>query len=219
MPRRHPSGEGRGGGFMKRLILRMLSLLATSSVCFYVFEHVGYEASWMPLQALMNFSVPAPFGHRVLWVILADGLRWAFPSLTYLKCYLLSQAVALVMAFEAIRRWGSLFIQAELDFLAQLLLAMLLIPTLHYFNFFDFGVVFFFSACLVCVFKGRFASYLILFTLGTLNHEVTLLLIPTFMAFHYRGNLSRGEYWGKVMAQLVAWLGVRAVLDWQLPPE
>ncbi len=39
------------------------------------------------------------------------------------------------------------------------------------------------------------------------------------MAFHFRGRLSRGEYRMKVAAQLVAWLGVRALLDWALPPE
>jgi len=47
-----------------------------------------------------------PF-HRVHFVLLADAIQAAFPSFSYVKCFLLSQLVAILAAFEAIRRWAA----------------------------------------------------------------------------------------------------------------
>jgi hypothetical protein len=202
---------------MRHRIIRVLFLLATSWLCFHVLRQSGYEAPWMPLQEIMRYSVPPPFGHRLLFAFLANGFQWVFPGFGYLKCFLLSQLVAIVLAFEAIRGWGALFIRQDLAFLAQLLLVAILIPTIGYFNFYDFGIVFFFTAGLLCLFKRRFAAYLVLLALGTLNHEGSLLLIPVFMAMHAHGNLARRAFWGKVAVQLVVWVGVRSILYWWLP--
>ena len=155
---------------MRHRILRILFLLATSWLCFHVLKQNGYEAPWMPLQEIMRYSVPPPFGHRLLFVFLANGFQWVFPGFGYLKCFLLSQLVAILLAFEAIRRWGALFIRQDLAFMAQVLLVVILIPTIGYFNFYDFGIVFIFTASLLCLFKRRFLAYLILLAIGTLNH-------------------------------------------------
>jgi len=91
---------------LRRRVFCLLVLLGNSWVCFRILKEYGYEGAWMPLQSIMNFSFPQPVGHRVLFVLLADGIQAAFPSLDYLKCFLLSQLLAILLAFEAIRRWG-----------------------------------------------------------------------------------------------------------------
>ena len=202
---------------MRRRVLYLLVLLGNSWACFRILKEYGYEGAWMPLQSIMNFSFPPPVGHRVLFVLLADGIQAVFPSLGYLKCFLLSQLVAILLAFEAIRRWGGLFVREELSIVAQLLLTVILIPTLHYYDFYDFGVVFFFSACLYCLFTDRFLPYLFLLAVGTFNHEITLLLVPVFVAVHFPEGLTRPRIWYQVALQLAAWVGVRALMFWLLP--
>ena len=204
---------------MRRRVFYLLVLLGNSWVCFRVLKEYGYEGAWMPIQSIMNFSFPPPVGHRVLFVLLADGIQAVFPALDYLKCYLLSQLVAILLAFWAIRRWGALFIREELSILAQLLLTVILIPTLHYYDFYDFGVVFFFSACLYFLFTDRFIPYLCLLAVGTLNHEITLLLIPVFVALHFPEGLKRTRVWLQTALQLAAWGGVRALMFWLLPSD
>jgi hypothetical protein len=202
---------------LRRRFFNLLVLLGNSWVCFRVLKDYGYEDVWMPLQSIMNFSVPPPVGHRVLFVLLANGIHAVFPSLGYLKCFLLSQLVAILLAFEAIRRWGALFVREELSIVAQFLLTVILIPTLHYYDFYDFGVVFFFSACLYCLFTDRFLPYLFLLAVGTLNHEITLLLVPVFVAVHYPSGLKQPRIWWQVALQLATWGGVRALMFWLLP--
>ncbi len=202
---------------MRRRLLYLLVLLGNSWVCFRVLKDYGYEGAWMPLQSIMNFSFPPPVGHRVLFVLLADGIQAAIPSLGYLKCFLLSQLVAILLAFEAIRRWGALFVREELSIVAQFLLAIILIPTLHYYDFYDFGVVFFFSAGLYCLFTNHFLAYLLLLAVGTFNHEITLLLVPVFVAIHFPEGLKQRRIWGQVLLQLATWGGVRALMFWLLP--
>ena len=204
---------------MRRRVLYLLVLLGNSWACFRVLKEHGYEGAWMPLQRIMNFSFPPPVGHRVLFVLLADGIQAVFPSLDYLKCFLLSQLVAILLAFEAIRRWGGLFVREELSIVAQLLLTVILIPTLHYYDFYDFGVVFFFSACLYCLFTDRFLPYLVLLAVGTFNHEITLLLVPVFVAVHLPEGLKQPRLWYQVALQLAAWGGVRVVMFWLLPSD
>jgi hypothetical protein len=167
----------------------------------------------------MSFDFPPPVRHRVLFVLLADAFQAVFPSFSYLKCFLLSQLVGIVLAFEAIRRWGALFVQAELSILAQFLLTVILIPTMHYYDFYDFGVVFFFTTCLHCLFVNRFIPYLCLLTLGTFNHEITLLLVPIFVAIHFPESLRQPRVWGQIALQLAAWGGVRVLLFWLLPSD
>jgi hypothetical protein len=202
---------------LRRRLLYLLVLLGNSWACFRVLKEHGYEGDWMPLQSIMSFSFPPPVGHRVLFVLLADAIHAAIPSLGYLKCFLLSQLVAILLAFGAIRRWGALFVREELSIVAQLLLAVILIPTLHYYNFYDFGVLFFFSAGLTCLFTNRFLPYLLLLAVGTLNHEITLLLVPVFVAVHFPEGLKQPRTWGQVLLQLAAWGGVRALMFWLLP--
>jgi len=202
---------------MRQRILSIGVWLGTSWTCFQVLKEHGYEGKWMPLQDIMKFSFPAPFSHRALFVVLADAIQAAFPSFSYMKCFLLSQLVAILAAFEAIRRWAALFVRPEFAFLAQLLLAVILIPTLRYFNFYDFGIVFFFSASLLCLFQERFFLYLGLLALGTLNHEIVLLLVPVYLALHLPHGVHRLATWGRAALQLAVWGGVRLVMFWMLP--
>ncbi len=207
----------RGKTASAKRVFYLLVLLGNSWVCFRILKDYGYESAWIPLQSIMNFSFPPPVGHRVLFVLLADGIRAVFPSLDYLKCFLLSQLVSILLAFEAIRRWGGLFVREELSIVAQLLLTVILIPTLHYYDFYDFGVVLFFSACLCCIFTDRFLPYLFLLAVGTFNHEIMLLLVPVFVAVHFPEGLKQRRIWYRVALQLVAWGGVQALLFWLLP--
>jgi len=202
---------------MRQRVFSILILLGNSWACFHVLKEHGYEGEWMPLQQIMKFSIPPPVGHRVLLVLLADVIQAAFPSFSYMKCFLLSQLVAILAAFEAIRRWAALFVRADLAFLAQFLLAVILIPTLRYYNFYDIGVVFFFSASLLCLFEERFFLYLGLLALGTVNHEIVLLLVPVYLALQFPQGVKRLATWGRVALQLAAWGGVRVLMFWLLP--
>ena len=109
--------------------------------------------------------------------------------------------------------------KAEFAFLAQLLLVVILIPTLRYYNFYDFGIVFFFSASLLCLFQDRFSLYLGLLALGTLIHEIVLLLVPVYVALQLPQGIKRLATWGRVALQLSVWGGVRLVMFWLLPSD
>ena len=164
---------------------RIFSLCVLSGctwVCFRSLKNYGYEGPWLRIDQIMSFSADPPFGHRLLFVLLAKAVKGVFPAFSDMKCFLFSQLAAILLALGAIRKWGELFVPAGLESLPQLLLVLIVLPTMSYFNFFDFGILFTFSACLFFLVRDRFLPYLLLLGLGTLNHENSALLIPVFVA-------------------------------------
>jgi hypothetical protein len=204
------------GGSTGRKLLSLGIWLGSSGLCFYVLKKYGYEGSWMPLDKILAFS-EGPFQHRILFVLLASGIKALFPGFGAIKCFLLSQIPAILLAVAAVRRWAGLFVPEELAWIAPLLLAVLLVPTLGYYNFFDFGVVFFFAAGLRFLVEGRFGPYLATLAAGMLNHEVTILLVPIFMILNFQGRWPGLRYWIRVFWQGVICAGIRGLLIWLLP--
>jgi hypothetical protein len=66
---------------------------------------------------------------------------------------------------------------------------VILIPTLRYYNFYDFGVVF-------------FSASLAFFALGTVNHQIVLLLVPIYLDLQFSQGVKRVATWGRVALQL-----------------
>ncbi len=192
-------------------------LVGLSWLTFNALLEQGFEGSWYLLRDVMTFREGPPFQHRVLFVLLADAIQAALPGFGYVRCYMLSQGVAIVLTFLMVRRWSEHFVAGKLAFLGQFLLAAMLIPTFRYYTFYDIGTVFFFTACLDLLWRGQLLLYLVAFTLGTLNHEVILLVVP--VAALVRGSARRGRTHvaAFVMAQLGLYAAARLALFRFLP--
>jgi hypothetical protein len=92
----------------------------------------------------------------------------------------------------------------------------MLAPTFGYFNFYDIGIVAFFTAMLYFLFTRRHAAYLGVFALATFNHENNLLMAPV-AALIARGNLRGWRYWAFVAAQPALYVLARVALNWWFP--
>jgi len=88
-----------------------------------------------------------------------------------------------------------------------------LAPTFTYFTFFDIGIVFFYAAGLTMLLQGRRAYYLILISLGVLNHENILLLIIVSAVICY----GEKRWLAFVALQLSLYLAIRAALFHLIP--
>ena len=199
---------------------RIFSLCVLSGctwVCFRSLKNYGYEGPWLRIDQIMSFSADPPFGHRLLFVLLAKAVKGVFPAFSDMKCFLFSQLAAILLALGAIRKWGELFVPAGLESLPQLLLVLIVLPTMSYFNFFDFGILFTFSACLFFLVRDRFLPYLLLLGLGTLNHENSALLIPVFVAVSVGVKPLNRRFWIRLVLQGLVYGAVRLLLFVVLP--
>jgi hypothetical protein len=122
----------------------------------------------------------------------------------------------ILLLFYWIKKWAGLFIERKFAFISQLLLAVILIPTITYFNFYDIGVVLFSTMALYFLFKRQFFWYLAAFGIGTLNHEVILLLVFVYWTIYYdQEKKSRLAFF--ILAQLLLYAAVRSVLFLSIP--
>ena len=97
------------------------------------------------------------------------------------------------------------------------MLAVILISTcLGYRNFYDIGIVFFFSCGLLALYRRKYAWFVVIVTVGTLNHENILLLIPTAAFLLYDAE-PRRIWLSLVAASLAGHLLARAALEWLIP--
>jgi len=190
-------------------------MIGCSAAVFIFFWLKGFEGEWYPIQALMTnpHSVPI-FGHRLLWVWLADAIKHLAPSLSYLRCFLLSQMAAAVLTIWMIGRWSALFVGRELQWIGQVLATMMLSLTFSYYTFYDISITFFFALCLLLLKQRMYVAFVIALTVATLNHENALLLIPiagleTFSKRRLSAVLCS--------ASAVAHFGVRAILQIFIP--
>jgi len=159
-------------------VFRFSITLGCSSALFLLLLHCGYERPWYPLEALMQNpgSVPV-FGQRLLLVWVADLCQELVPSLSYLRCFYLSQALAIVLTVIMIGRWSELFIQRSLRWTGQVLLVPMLSSTFTYFTFYDISIVFFYALGLYLLYQQRYFAFAIAVGVATLNHENALLLV------------------------------------------
>lgn len=191
--------------------------LGCSWLCFYALYSYSYQGEWYQIQKVMTFSEGPPYQHRVLFVWVANGIKAISPGISYQGCYFLSQAIAILLAFYFIKKWGELFIAREMAFLSQILLVLLLIPTFRYFTFYDIGIILFYTISLLSLFKGRFYLYFMTLLFGTLNHEITMFLIFIFAVMYYDSSLKRSQYWGFIFIQVFIYGATRFWLFFILP--
>ncbi|HXU19985.1 MAG TPA: hypothetical protein VN788_05315, partial [Verrucomicrobiae bacterium] len=202
------------------LNLRVFSLSVTvASACtlFVFLSRLGVEAEWYPLAVLMTNPATLPiFGHRLLLVWPADALKYLVPRLSYLQCYYATQIVAIFLAVITIGEWSAIFIGGRLKFIGQLLLVAMLGPTFYYFTFYDIAMVFFFAWSLLLLYRGKYALFVLVLGLGTLNHENTLLLVPLAAFVLWREKPPKIAM-GVPCAGLGAYILARLAMQWAMP--
>lgn len=163
--------------FLRGKIFQLAIFLACSSALFLLLMR-GYQGPWYPIETLMKNPQAVPiFGHRLMWVWVANLCQKLVPSLTYLQCYFLSQIPPILLAVFVIGRWSGLFIGRSLGWIGQPLLVAIMGPTLSYYTFYDFSIVFFYGLCLLLLYERRYVWFAIGVGVATFNHENALLLI------------------------------------------
>src|ERR1017187_5544389 len=109
-------------------------------------------------------------------------LKHLVPRVTYIQAFLAVQAVAIALSIYVVGEWSALFIGREMKFLGQLLLGVFLFPTFRYYNGHDFGVVIFYTAGLLFLYKKQYWMFGLAVCVGMLNHQNILLLMPPAIA-------------------------------------
>ena len=140
----------------------------------------GYEGSWYPLSAYIHNTKEAipPYVYRPLFPFLAARLELIFHSLSDQGSFKVTQLPCIAMTVYLMGKWASLFLPRFGKLLGFMLAALMLVPTIGYWNFYDIPLTGFWAACLLLLYYERPASYLLVFTLATLNHENILLIAP-----------------------------------------
>jgi hypothetical protein len=192
------------------------TLACTSALCLYIFKMTG-DGPWSPVDVLMSNPGAVPiFGHRLLFVWFADAIHAVHPSLSPLRCYYVSQVVAAFLALYAVGQWTALHVGKALGSLGQVLAVILISSCLTYRNFYDIGVVFFFSCALLALYRRQYVWFVVIVTVATLNHENALLLIPT-AAFLLFDSEPRRVWLAVVGSSFVGHVLARAALQHLIP--
>lgn len=172
-------------------------------------EH-GYEGSWYPLDTIIHHPEAArtPFGYRPLVPMLASALQSVFHRMSNHNAFIATQVASIAATVYLMGRWTNLFLPGFGKLLGFMLAALMLCPTIDYWTFYDIALVGFWTACLMLLYYERTVGYLLIFTLGTFNHENTLLLVPCAALYLW----GRTRFWKLLLltvAQLAAWVAVR----------
>jgi hypothetical protein len=123
-------------------------------------------------------NVPV-FGQRLLMIWPAMLLKHLAPTLTYIQAFIAIQGLGVILAVYVIGEWSALFVGRELKFVGQVLLAAFLLPTVDFYVGHDIGVVFTYGFCFLFLHKRQYLLFLAAFSVGVLNHQNILLMIPT----------------------------------------
>lgn len=115
-----------------------------------------------------------------------------------------------------IGEWSAIFIGERLKFIGQLLLVAMLGPTFYYFTFYDVAMVFFFAWSSLLLYQSKYALFVLVLGLGTLNHENTLLLVPlaAFVLLHEKPPKIA---MGVPFAGLGVYILARLAMQWAIP--
>ena len=199
---------------------RMFSFLATIGVSVSIFTVLATFARddyFAPLETLMtNPGSLAVYGQRLLLVWPADAIKHFVPALSYRRCYLATQFVAILAATYMIGQWAAVIAGKQWKVVGQLLFAAMLIPTITYGTFYDIPMVCFYATCLYFLYKGQYYAFVATLGIGTLNHENTLLLVPV-AALVLWGVTSRRVSFGVPLAAFVVWAAIRFTIQRMIP--
>ncbi len=192
------------------------TLSCTCALCLYIFK-MTFDGPWAPVDVVMLTPSALPIvGHRLLFVWVARVFHAAMPTLSPLRCFYASQVVAALLAIYAVGRWSAIYVGEALSLLGQVLAVILISTCLTYRNFYDIGIVFFFSCGFLALYRQKYVWFVVVVAVGTLNHENALLLIPTAAFLLYDAEPRR--VWSIVVgASLVGYLLARSAMQWLIP--
>lgn len=192
------------------------TLACTGALCFYLFK-MTVPLPGSPVDVLMSNPARVPiFGHRLLFVWVAKAFQWAWPTLSPMRYFYASQVLASLLAIDAVGRWSALHVGQSLSALGKVLAVILISTGLCYRNFYDIGIVFFFSWGLLALYRRKYVWFVLVVTVATLNHENALLLIPTAAFLLY--DVEPPRVWlPLVAASLAGHMLMRAAMQWLIP--
>jgi hypothetical protein len=201
--------EQKSGGERLYTVIYYSACFATAA---YYLVQGGFEGDWYRITDVMAYRAEVPFGHRLLFVWAALFLRSAVPGFTDFTYFALSQLAAIALTGWALRKLTGLFVTIEVSRISSYLALLIWLSTFTYYDFYDIGIILFFSLCLYCICAGRWAAYVAAFAIGTLNHEITLLLIPVVVLVQRIESVPKLRIAGFLVLQLAVYALVRAAL-------
>jgi len=202
---------------VRGLVFQAAVTLACSSAIMLFMLKIEYDGPWSPVRVVMANPQSLPiYGHRLLFVWIADGFRRIAPSLSPLHAYYLSQCIAVLLAMYALGRWSALHAGETLRWTGQVLGVVMLSVCFSYRNFYDVAHVFFITCGLIAIYTRKYWWLLPVVIIGTLNYEGILLLLPLAAFCGYFEDAWK-RWVPPVAAALVFYSVVRAVLQIALP--
>jgi hypothetical protein len=163
-------------------IVRLFSLAVAVACCSVLFQNMlgrTQQEPWYNVQTMMTNPASVPvFGQRLLLIWPAMVLKHFIPRLTYIQAFIVIQGVAIVLAIYAIGEWSAFFVGHSLKFLGQILLTLLLLPTMLAYQAHDIGVVFTYTLCYIFLYRRSYWLFVLAFFIAILNHQNVLLLVP-----------------------------------------
>jgi hypothetical protein len=164
------------------LVVRLFSLAVAVACCSVLFQNLlgrTQQEPWYNVQTMMTNPASVPvFGQRLLLIWPAMLLKHFVPRLTYMQAFIVIQGIAIVLAIYAIGEWSALFVGHSLKFLGQILLTLLLLPTMLAYQAHDIGVVFTYTFCYIFLYRRSYWLFILAFFVAILNHQNVLLLVP-----------------------------------------
>lgn len=194
----------------------VVTLACTSAVMIFMLR-MEFTGAWSPLQVLMTNPQSLPvFGHRLLFVWIADAFWRTAPQLLPVRAYYLSQFIAVLLAMYALGRWSALHGGETLQWTGQVLGAVMISVCFTYRNFYDVANVFFITCGLIAIYRRKYWWLLPVVIIGTLNYEGVVLLIP-LAAFCAYFEEAPKRWVPPASAALVFYCAIRLTLQFALP--
>ncbi len=201
----------------RSLLYGLAVTLATScSLMIYLFR-MKFEGPWMPISVVMRNPSALPiFGHRLLFVWIAKAVQSAVPSLSDVRSFYVSQGVAIVLTVYALGEWSAQHIGRAFNWIGQVIGIVMISTCFSYYNFYDIGTVFFTTCGVIAIYARRYWWLVPVVTVGTLNYEGVLLLIP-LAAFAAYGQDPLRKWLPASAASVVGYLAVRYAMQAAIP--
>jgi hypothetical protein len=164
------------------VMVRLFSLAVAVACCSVLFQNMlarTQQEPWYNVQTMMTNPASVPvFGQRLLLIWPSMLLKHFLPRLTYIQAFIVIQGAAVVLAIYTIGEWSALFVGHNLKFLGQILLTLLLLPTMLAYQAHDIGVVFTYTFCYIFLYRRSYWLFIFAFFIAILNHQNVLLLVP-----------------------------------------
>jgi hypothetical protein len=172
---------------------------------------------WYNPQVIMTnpSSVPV-FGQRLLFIWPAMLLKHLMPGIGYVTAFIAFQLVALAIAVYLTGVWSAIFIGKPLQFLGQIILAVMLGATFNGFLGHDFGVVASYTLCFLLLYRRQYAFYVPAFCVGVLNHQNILVLVPTALVVMWDRERRSTTLWVAALT-LAGYFSIQFILNLTVP--